>query len=127
MTDCLSSRAKYVPLRIAQGESKALPFTVAGPDDIGADITGYSFEAHIRRKPSSTDPVAEFAYDITDAENGLVTIALTGAQTAAIIAGDRDTDPASRYVWDLICTSPGGEVTRLAYGPVVVSARVTRD
>lgn len=126
MTACIGSRARYVPLLISQGETEVLPFTVAGPDDVGADITGYSFKASIRRRPSSVSAVAEFSYSITDAVNGLVSIALTGAQTAAIGASDRETDPGSRYAWDLFCTSPSGTVTKLAYGPVTVSARVTR-
>lgn len=125
MSDCLLSRAKLIRLPIKQGETKVIPFVVEGSDGIAADITGYTFAAQVRRKPSSADAVASFTYSITDATNGLVTLSLTAAQTAAIPAGDRETDPASQYVWDFFAVSPTNVRTQLAHGPVVVEARVT--
>lgn len=125
-TACSDNEPLHLPLRIEQGETKIVPLHVVDADEVDVDITGYTFAAQIRRKPSSTTITATFAYSITDADDGLVQFSLTAAQTAAITCGDTDTEPASLYYWDAFATSPGGKVTKLAYGEVVMVASVTR-
>jgi hypothetical protein len=49
---------------------------------------------------------------------GVITLALTASETAALAAG--------RYVYDLELVSSGGVVTRLLEGVVTVSPEVTR-
>jgi hypothetical protein len=49
---------------------------------------------------------------------GVITLALTATETAALAAG--------RYVYDLELVSSGGQVTRLLEGVVTVSPEVTR-
>jgi hypothetical protein len=125
-TACSDNEPLYLPLRIEQGETKIIPLHVVDADNIDVDITGYTFAAQIRRKPSSAVITATFAYSITDANDGLVQLSLTAAQTAAITCGDTDTEPASLYYWDVFATSPGAKVTKLAHGEVVMVAQVTR-
>jgi len=125
-TSCRDILPLYLPLRIEQGETKIIPLHVIDADELDVNITGYTFAAQIRRKPSSTTITATFAYSITVPADGLVQLSITAAQTAAITCGDTDTEPASLYYWDVFATSPGAKVTKLAYGEVVMVAQVTR-
>jgi hypothetical protein len=126
MTTCRDALPLCLPLRIEQGETKIIPLHVVDADGLDVDITGYTFAAQIRRKPSSSIIAATFAYSITVPAGGLVQLSLTAVQTAAITCGDTDTEHASQYYWDVFATSPGAKVTKLAYGEVVMVAQVTR-
>lgn len=125
-TACRDTIPLYLPIRIEQGETKVIPFHLADADGVDIDITGYTFAAQIRRKPSSTTIAATFTSAITTPASGLMQLSLSSAQTAAIACGDTDTEPASLYYWDAFATSPGAVVTKLAHGEVTVVAQVTR-
>lgn len=126
MAACRDLIPLYLPIRIEQGETKIIPLHVIDYDGLDVDLTGYTFAAQIRRKPSSATITATFSYAITDAANGLVQLSLTAAQTSAITCGDTETEPASLYYWDAFATSPGAKVTKLAHGEITVIAQVTR-
>jgi len=123
---CRDTTPLYLPLRIEQGETLVLPLHVVDSDALDVDITGYTFAAQIRRKPSSTVIAATLTFAITVAASGLMQFSLTAVQTAAITCGDTDTEPASLYYWDAFATSPGSKVTKLAYGEITMVAQVTR-
>lgn len=123
---CRDTTPLYLPLRIEQGETLIVPLHVVDADAVDVDITGYTFAAQVRRKPSSTTIAATFAFTITTAASGYMQFSLTAAQTAAIACGDTDTEPASLYYWDAFATSPGAKVTKLAYGELTMIAQVTR-
>lgn len=85
------------------------------------NTTGYSARMQLRTSYSA----ASASLDLTTANGrisltnaGVITLALTATETAALAAG--------RYVYDLELVSSGGQVTRLLEGVVTVSPEVTR-
>ena len=81
-----------------------------------ANITSYTVEMQVKTRPGGT-LIATLTTSITDAANGIFTIALTAAETRALTAGV--------YRYDLELTSPSGFVTRLLEGNFSVKAEVT--
>lgn len=88
-------------------------------DDSGntQNLTGYSVAGQVRKSYDSTTYTA-FTASVSNATGGTVSIALTAAQTNALISG--------RYVYDVEITSGGGVVTRVLEGQVEVTPGVTR-
>jgi hypothetical protein len=98
-TACSDNEPLYLPLRIEQGETKIIPLHVIDASELDVDITGYTFAAQIRRKPSSTVISATFSSTITTPADGLMQFSLTAAQTAAITCGDTDTEGYQACLW----------------------------
>lgn len=86
------------------------------------DLTGYSARMMVRTTYTAASPTISLTSPsggITiSAAAGEITVVMTATQTAAIAAG--------RYVYDLEIESGGGEVTRIADGPLTVTPEVTR-
>ena len=79
------------------------------------DIAGYQYAAQIR--DTAGNLAATFTCAIVDAATGKFSVALTNAQTAALVAG-------TTYRWDLEETVSGVTI-QLAFGDVSVSDEVT--
>lgn len=105
-------------LDIYQGDDPAWRVTVMTTDSppVPADITGYTASAQIRRAVADVDPVvvATIATTVTSPN---VFLSLTHTQTALL---------SGRYVWDLQLTAPGGGVSTILKGNVIVTSEVTR-
>jgi hypothetical protein len=86
------------------------------------NITGYTSRMQIRSSVKSTDLLLELNTEnnriILGGTAGTVTLALTATTTAAITW--------VKGVYDLELVSPGGVVTRLLQGEILVSKEVTR-
>lgn len=85
------------------------------------NTTNYSARMQLRTSYSAASASLELTtangrISLTNA--GVITLALTATETAALAAG--------RYVYDLEMVSSGGQVTRLLEGVVTVSPEVTR-
>lgn len=85
------------------------------------NTTGYTARMQLRTSYSAANASLELTtangrISLTNA--GVITLALTATETAALAAG--------RYVYDLELVSSGGQVTRLLEGVVTVSPEVTR-
>lgn len=85
------------------------------------NTTNYSARMQLRTSYSAANASLELTtangrISLTNA--GVITLALTATETAALAAG--------RYVYDLELVSSGGLVTRLLEGVVTVSPEVTR-
>lgn len=94
-----------------------LPFVRQSGGEPMSEIAGYEFTAHVRRErvgagASAGDPLAEFDVDMSEADDGVVTLSLTRDQTAGL---------PSVGVWDLQVD----DVTWLT-GQVSVRGDVTR-
>lgn len=103
-------------LAIYQGDDYAAEVTVRDAAKVPVDITGYTAQAQIRRKTADDDEivVATFAATVVTTK---VFLALTHTQTTSL---------KGRYVWDLQIISPGGAITTILEGSVIVTAEVTR-
>lgn len=80
------------------------------------NITGYNFASQIRTVSGTL--AATFTCTITNAASGVFQIALTGAETSALVAG-------TNYVWDLEVTIAGA-TSELLRGSVTVVDEVTQ-
>jgi len=102
-------------LIIDQGADYVVELDVADANGNIIDLTGHTANAQLRKHYSSNTNVA-FSAGI-DANNK-ITLTLTAAQTANIVAG--------RYVYDVKISANSGIVTRVLEGVVTVTPRVTR-
>ncbi len=104
-------------LTIDQGSTFSASIDITDVEDNILVLTGYTVAAQIRKSYDSTTAV-NFAGSVSNATQGEITIALTPAQTNALVAG--------RYVYDAEITSAGGTVTRVIEGQVEVTPGVTQ-
>ena len=90
------------------------------------DLTGGTVICEIRRKGLDTGaPVATPTCTIIVPNK--FTLAMTDNQTAAIPAGELQTDKASQYVHDIVFRPPGGgDIEPLYYGNVICARRVAK-
>jgi hypothetical protein len=88
------------------------------PIDLDGDIL-----AQVKNQHADTTAVAEFAVDVTDAGDGVLGLALTGAQTAALPTGNMK----FRGVWDVQWVAAGRQPRTLAAGNITCSPDVTRS
>lgn len=95
-------------------------------DDSGVrDVSGSTFEAHVREDPTATGTAeAEFALDTLhpdhDPVNGVIVLILSATATDGLA-------PATEYRWDVQETEAGGDVVTLIQGDVEVKQDVTHS
>jgi len=92
-------------------------------------ITG-TIEAQVRVDRIQADPPIEpiitFSSDMTDADDGIVILSLTGEQTQDLIDHTSTKKGKFKGVWDVEWTAPGSEPRTLIQGDVECLADVTR-
>lgn len=77
---------------------------------------------HLRERYSSPSP----AISLTTENSRIILGAALGTIDLLVDAVSTASVPAKEYVYDLELVSAGGEVTRLIYGPAVVTAEATK-
>ena len=85
------------------------------------NTTGFTARMQVRAKFNSSTAALNLTSSnggIVVSSNGVFSLHVTAAQTAAI--------PPGKYVYDVEAVAPGGVVTKLARGTVRVVAEVTR-
>lgn len=114
-------------LNIRQGATLG-PFsaTMVNPDESPVNLTNCTIRGKIRKTALSATVTATLDCTITNAAAGQYTFGLTDEVTAAITAGEKLTDKASKYVWDLELEDSTGRVIPLYYGDCFVLREVTR-
>jgi len=103
---------------VDQGADFSTTITVTDNNGSIVDLSGYTAEGQIRKHYTSStkyDFIVTFGSPRTD---GLLTLSLSSANTAAIEAG--------RYVYDVNLTTSGGIVSRMVEGICTVTPRVTQ-
>lgn len=86
------------------------------------DLTGFTGEAHIRRKPASISaPEAVFTVTIDDPETGQVLLELDSSQTSGLNA------IKCKYYWDLELTTVADQTITPIGGKVTVVQDVTHS
>lgn len=90
------------------------------------DLTGVTFQAQIRRNPSSKSVVATIACTVTNAVGGLYELGIDEVVTAAIPCADDPESSENKYVWDLEMVDSLGRVIPIYYGTVTMFREVTR-
>jgi hypothetical protein len=110
-----------VDLALYAGDGVAISFAVGYPNGTVYPLDGI-IESQIRKNRTDTDPLVTWSVDDTDALDGVVTLSLTGEQTASLLAGTQ----SFLGVWDLQFTPTGAEPMTFLQGQVQCAADVTR-
>jgi hypothetical protein len=91
------------------------------------DLTGSAFAAQIRKHALDTVVVESFTVTIlSPPTGGIATLGMTAATSGAIVCGETQQAPQSKYVWDLKWTDSAGEVSTPLGGAVIMNRQVTR-
>ena len=111
--------AAVANLIIDQGASFSSDITVKDANGNAFNLTGYAAEAKMAKGYASTRTRTTMTTTIaSDPTTGVVSLALTAAQTAAL--------DAERYVYDVeITQTSSGNVTRVIEGIITVRPNVT--
>jgi hypothetical protein len=111
------------PLEFGQGTTWKFNARWMQSDGVNpVDLTGYTARMQLRERYGA--PSA--AITLTT-ENTRITLGgVLGTIVFLVAATDTSPVGAAEYVYDLELVSGGGEVTRLIYGPCVVSAEATK-
>lgn len=111
--------AAIANLIIDQGANFSSDVTVKDANGNAFDLTGYTTQAKLAKGYSSTRTRTSMTSVIaTDAASGVVALAMTATQTAAL--------DAERYVYDVEITETStGTVTRVIEGLITVRPNVT--
>jgi hypothetical protein len=103
------------------------PSTTFGVPGTLVDLTDCILRGQVRRKALDATVVATFNITYASPRTlGWYTFGLTDEQTAAITCGDKLTDAASLYEYDVELEDAAGNVMCLLYGDIRVKAEVTR-
>jgi hypothetical protein len=102
-----------------QGATWSEVWTWLDANNVPVNLTGYTAKLDWATAPGAAPVLAltEAAGIALGGALGTITPTATAAQTSAVAA--------RAYLYDLFLTSPGGVVTRLLAGQVLVTARVT--
>lgn len=116
--------AANYPIKLYRGDAYDQSFRLREklPDGSSGDplvLTGCTVAAQIRATEDAATPLAEFDCAL-GADPGVVTIALTAAQTAALTGSNKI------GVWDLQVTWPDTKPRTYLRGPVTLTKDVTR-
>ena len=104
-------------ISIEQGSTWELRLEVDASIGIDKDLTGYTLASKIGKSYYDTAAVSMTA-SFVQASQGIFTIGLSAAQTAAL-------DAAHEYVYDVEITSSSGIVTRMLQGRATISPGIT--
>ena len=109
--------AVYSNITIDQGTDFSSAIDVTDADGGAVNLTGYTVKGQIRKAYTSSTAV-DLTCAVSNAAAGIISIALTAAQSNAMKYG--------RYVYDVEMTSSGGAKTRVLEGQVEITPGVTQ-
>lgn len=104
-----------------QGASIERVITWTDSKGVAIDNTGYTAAMQVRKEHASAGTILSFSSpaDITvGGTDGKFTLVVASAVMTAA--------PVGRFVYDFEITSPGGSVTRLLEGPLIITPEVTK-
>ena len=119
----LSLAPTELDLEIYAGDGAAVAITVVDANNNIQNLTGSTIIAQVRQ--NRYDPgtaLLSFAIDTTKYAQGIVTISLTGAQTATLVTGTND---PWRGFWDVQWTASGQQPVTLMQGSLLVDPDVS--
>jgi hypothetical protein len=105
----------FKPLKLYKGDTFSFRLTLnSGTDPY--DITSHTFICQIKEKNKSA-VVAEFDYQIEDANDGIVLLTLSSTESSKLIGG-------RKYVYDIQMDNDGDSRT-IINGPIIVVSDVS--
>lgn len=103
---------------LPQGATFSRSLIIKDANNTALDLTGNTLAGQVRTSAQSNDIAGTFAFVITDASNGLISMKMTSTNTALL--------PAQQCVYDVELTQANGDIIRILEGNVNVTANVTR-
>jgi len=123
MTQTIDLSPQILNLKLYAGDGVTFRLSVKNKDDEPVNLIG-TMEAQIRLKRGlGDDPLAEFSIDLSEAEDGIARLTLTGEQTQELIP---ITNKRFHGVWDLQWTPTDGQPRTLCQGRVECFTDVSR-
>jgi hypothetical protein len=89
-------------------------------------LTDFLVGGQIRKTRKASVVTKSFTCTVLDAAGGVLRASLSATDTAALVAGDTDTDAKSKYVYDIEIYKNDGTVYRVIEGRLTVRPEVTR-
>jgi hypothetical protein len=80
----------------------------------------------VRKNKLDVSPAITLACAVTDATNGIATVLMTAADSTAVTVGERITDTASLYWYDIEIVWSDSTVQRFLEGEMRISAEATK-
>jgi hypothetical protein len=117
-----SFQPSAIDIALYAGDGASLRLTVQDGAGTAMPLSG-AVTAQIRTRRSDLTAKADWAVDLTQAANGVITLKLTGAQTAALIGS---TGAEFKGFWDVQWQAVGSEPLTLVQGTVSCIQDVTR-
>jgi len=106
-------------LLIDQGSTFVARVNVYTSEKVKFNLTDYTAQSQMRKVPTSTTVIAEFACSIPSPKSdGQIILTLTDEQTLTIAPG--------RYMYDVVISSVAGEKYRAVEGIITVKPLITR-
>jgi hypothetical protein len=119
----LGTKAGRQTIYVKQGSDWSASFQIKDANGSTVALAGSAFQGHIRKSKQATTLAATFSFDIA---GNTVTYLLPRAISSAMLAGESESDPESKYVYDIEWTKPDGTVDRIQEGVLILSREVTR-
>lgn len=126
MANTINLQPQVLDLSLYAGDGVEFRLVCTDPDDAPLNVDGET-EAQIRvDRLTDTDPLVEFATDMSNASSGIIGLSLTGEQTQELMADPSVTKGKFTGVWDIQWTPPDEQPRTLCQGKVECLADVTR-
>lgn len=126
----VGTKGAKLNLLVRQGATTG-PFTMLVRDSEGGppiNLTGCEIRSEIRKTPDDGVVAATAVVDVIDTVQGAVKWYFSPDDTREMEASPIDeTEPESRYVWDMELEFPDGRIIPLLYGNVGVFREVTKE
>jgi hypothetical protein len=113
-------------LRINQGSTWARTLNFANSSGTAINLTGCTIRGMVRKNKLDVSPAITLTCAVTDATNGVATVLMTAADSTALTVGERITDTASLYWYDIEIVWSDSTVQRFLEGDIRFSAECTK-
>ena len=111
-----------ISLSFVQGDTVNINITWTDVDSVPTDLTGATITS-VMKKEYTSGVAATFTLVPTDLANGLFTLSLTNAQTAALPV--RSKSAITSFVWDCNVVYNNGETATPIFGYLKMQRQVT--
>lgn len=109
--------AAYADLYLDQGSTFSSQTTLSDLYGNGYNLSGFTVAAQAKKSYYSSNVFINFATTILDANNGIIQLSLSSANSSNV--------PAGKLVYDILIKDSSNVITRVVEGQVFVSPGVT--
>ena len=89
------------------------------------DMSQYSFAACIKTSANEDTPIANFTFDKSKLNQGVITVKLPASETKKLLTDGDYWKETTQYYWDMVMMDGKKKVTRICQGTVQVSPGIS--